>query len=73
MSNNKIERGGCRFGLNGSDGKPLVMMELFHDTVPRLAGITLAFEVLSGIKPEQTRKLVETMNDQIIGVTVIPK
>ena len=49
------------------------MMELFHETVPRLAGITLAFEVLGGIKLEQTRDLGEAMNDQIIGVVVAPK
>jgi hypothetical protein len=74
VSNNHVERGGCRFSLKKtSDGKPLIMMELFHETVPRLAGITLAFEVLGGIKLEQTRDLVEKMNDQIIGVTVTPK
>jgi hypothetical protein len=41
--------------------------------VPHLAGITLAFEVLSGIRLEQTRDLIEKMNDQIVGVMVTPK
>ena len=74
MTNDNVERGGCRFtAKKTSDGKPLVVMELFHETVPRLAGVTLAFEVLSGITLEQTRDLVEKINDQIIGVIVTPK
>jgi hypothetical protein len=74
MSNNNAERGGCRFSLKKtSEGKPSIVMELFHETVPHLAGITLAFEVLSGITLEQARDLVEKMNDQIVGVMVMPK
>ena len=48
-------------------------MELFHNTVPHLAAIALNFEVLSGITLEQTRDLIEKMNDQIVGVVVTPK
>src|SRR5438552_16789203 len=35
--------------------------------------LTLSFEVLSGITSEQTRDLIEKMNDQIVGVVVTPK
>jgi len=34
---------------------------------------SLSFEVLSGITIEQTRDLIEKMNDQIVGVVVTPK
>jgi len=34
---NKAERGGCRFSVRTAEGKPIIEMELFHDTVPRLA------------------------------------
>jgi len=70
---NKLERGGCRFSARTAEGKPIIEMQLFHDTVPRLAGATLAFEVLSGTTLEETRKLAEAMNDRIIGVVVTPK
>ena len=74
MSNNNVERGGCRFSIKKtSDGKPLIVMELFHETVSHLSRITLAFEVLSGITLEQTRDLIEKMNDQIVGVMVTTK
>jgi hypothetical protein len=69
-----IERGSCRFSLRKtSEGKPIIEMELFHNTVPHLAGVKLSFEVLSGITIEQTRDLIEKMNDQIVGVVVTPK
>jgi hypothetical protein len=68
-----IERGGCRFRMTSSEGKAQIEMELFHATVPTLASVNLSFEVLSGIKPEQARDLVEKMNDVLIGVVLRPK
>ena len=47
-------------------------MEMFHNTVPHLAAVRISFEVLSGITIEQTRDLIEKMNDQIVGVVVTP-
>ncbi len=68
-----IERGSCRFSLRKtSEGKPMIEMELFHNTVPHLSAVTLSFEMLSGITLEQTR-LIEKMNDQIVGVVVTSK
>ena len=68
-----IERGSCRFSLRKtSEGKPMIEMESFHNTVPHLSAVTLSFEMLSGITLEQTR-LIEKMNDQIVGVVVTPK
>jgi hypothetical protein len=70
---NKGERGGCRFSVRTAEGKPIIEMQLFHDTVPRLAEARLTFEMLSGATLEETRKLAEAMNDRIIGVVVTPK
>ena len=64
---------GCRFHPKRSEGKLEIEMELFHATVSRLASATLSFELLSGIKPEQARDLVEKMNDLIIGIVLTPK
>ena len=70
---NKAERGGCRFSVRTAEGKPIIEMELFHDTVSRLADAKLTFEVLSGTTLEEARKLAEAMNDRIIGVVFSPK
>src|SRR2546429_223331 len=69
-----IERGSCRFNLRKtSEGKPVIEMEMFHNTVALLAAVTLSFEVLGGITIEQTRDLIEKMNDQIVGVALTPR
>ncbi len=70
----KTERSGSRFVVaNTDDGRPLIRLELLHDTVAGLKSITVGFEVLSGTTLEQTRTLVDTMNERIIGVAVSPK
>jgi hypothetical protein len=69
-----VERGSCRFNLRKtSEGRPMIEMEMFHNTVSHLAAVTLSFEMLSGITLEQTRDLIEKMNDHVIGVVVAPK
>jgi hypothetical protein len=70
----KTERSGSRLVVsNTEDGRPLIRLELFHDTVPGLKSITVGFEVLSGTTLEQARTLVDRMNERIIGVAVSPK
>ena len=70
----KTERSGSRFVVvNTDDGRPLIRLELFHDTVAGLKSITVGFEVLSRTTLEQTRTLLDTMNERIIGVAVSSK
>jgi hypothetical protein len=70
----KIERSGSRFvAANADDGRPFIRLELFHDTIPSLKTIAVGFDVLSGTTLEQTRNLVDAMNERIIGVAVTPK
>jgi hypothetical protein len=65
------ERGSCRFkAMQGTDGKSVIRMEMFHQTVPSLADMTLDFELLSGTTPDQARKAAESMNDRVIGVLI---
>src|SRR5690348_15090518 len=52
------ERGGCRFVVTKTDeGKPVIQLELFHDTVSRLKSFKVGFEVLSGTTPDQAKNL----------------
>ena len=50
----------------------MIKLELFHDTVAHLKSLTVGFEVLGGVTPEQTRTLVDSMNEKIDGVIVTP-
>jgi hypothetical protein len=70
----KSERGGCRFVVTKTDdGKPMIKLELFHDTVSHLRSLSVGFEMLSGVNLEQARTLVDAMNERIIEVIVVPK
>jgi hypothetical protein len=66
-----VERGACRFkAVKGPDGKATVQIELFHNTVKLLDGMSLEFELLSGSTIEQARALADAANDRVLGVIV---
>jgi hypothetical protein len=69
----KIERSGSRFVVdNAGDGKAVIRLELFHETAPVLKGLHVGFELWSGTTREQASKLVDAMNERIVGVIVTP-
>ncbi len=71
MGEPKVERGSCRFkAMKSADGKPIIRLELFHQTVSLLNDLTVDFELLSGSNLEQARALADSANDRIIGVVV---
>jgi hypothetical protein len=66
-----IERGSCRFkAIQGEDGKFVIRMEMFHQTVPLLKDATVDFELLNGTTLDQARKLAESVNDRVTGVLI---
>ena len=68
------ERSGCRFIVTTTDeGKPLLPLELFYDTVSRLKSLTVGFEVLTGTTADQAKSLADAINERVIGVIVTPK
>jgi hypothetical protein len=70
----RTERSGSRFVVaNTDDGMPLIRLELFHETVSSLKSLAVGFEMLSGTTLEETRTLVDTMNERIVGIAVTPK
>lgn len=70
----KPERSRCRFAVGKTDeGKPVIQLQLFHDTVSHLRSLTVGFEVLGGVTPEQARTLADSMNERIVGVIVTAK
>ncbi len=66
-----IERDSCRFKvIQGADGKFVIRMEMFHQTVALLKNMTVDFELLNGTTQDQARKLVESVNDRVTGVLI---
>ena len=69
----RTERSGSRFVARTDDGKPVIQLELFHDTVSGLKALSVGFELLGGTTQGQAKALVDTMNERIVGVIVAPK
>jgi hypothetical protein len=66
-----IERDSCRFkAVQGADGKFVIRMEMFHQTVALLKNATVDFELLNGTTLDQARKLAESVNDRVTGVLI---
>ena len=62
----RTERSGGRFLVTSDEGKPVIQLDLFHDTVAVLKSLSLGFELLSGTTLEQARALVDVMNGRIV-------
>jgi hypothetical protein len=69
----KPERSGSRFVVRTDEAKPVIQLELFHDTVVGLKTTSVGFELLSGTTLDQAKSLVALMNERIVGVIVTPK
>jgi hypothetical protein len=41
-----------------------------HDTVSALRGVQVGFELLNGITLERAKKIVDVLNENVIGVSV---
>ena len=71
MATTNVERGSCRFkAIQGADGKFVIRMEMFHQTVPLLADATVDFELLNGTTQDHARKLADAINERVTGVVI---
>ena len=71
MPDARTERGTCRFvAEKGEGGKPVLRLELFHGTVSVLRDATLSFNLLGGMSLEQAKKLADSLNENVLDVSV---
>lgn len=70
MTTNKTERAGVGFGMVRQGGSTVIEVRLHHDIIPALRGVQVSFELLNGISPEQAKRILEVLNENVIGVLV---
>ena len=70
MATTKIERAGVGFGIGRQGGSIVVEVRPHHDTISALRGVQVGFELLNGITLEQAKKIVDVLNENVIGVSV---
>jgi len=71
MTTPQSQRDGCRFkAIQEADGKTILRMELFHGTIPLLAGATIDFELLTGTTLAQARTVADAVNERILSLVI---
>jgi len=71
MTTSHVHRDGCSFkAIPAEDGKFILRLELFHGTIPLLAGATVDFELLAGTTLAQARKVADAANERILSLVV---
>ena len=74
MAEDKTERSNCHFAFRAStDGKPQIIVELYHQTISALNGTVLGFDLLGGTTTEQAKKIVAVLNENFLDVFVTLK
>ena len=68
----KLERAGVCFSIGPKSGPIIIEVRPHHDTVSALRGVQVAFELLNGITLPQAKKLLDVLNENVIGVLVTP-
>jgi hypothetical protein len=70
MATDKIERAGVGFGVGKQSGSVVIEVRTHHDIIPSLRGFQVSFELLNGITAAQAKKVVDLLNENVIGVMV---
>jgi len=70
MAPTKIERAGVGFGIGRQVGPIVIEPRIHHDTISALRGVQIGFELLNGVTLEQARKILELLNENVVGVVV---
>jgi len=65
----KIDRSNCRFSVERSaDGKNILVVSLYQDTIPALKNKTIGFDLLGGLPLAAAQKLADTMNEHVLDL-----
>jgi KaiC/GvpD/RAD55 family RecA-like ATPase len=68
----KAERSNYHFAAQqASDGKPVLVVQLYQDSIPLLKGASMGFDLLGGIGGEQAKKLAEMLNEHVLDLFLI--
>jgi hypothetical protein len=70
MATTKVEKAGICFGVGAPGGPVTIEVRPNHDTISAFRGIQVSFELLNGITLAQAKKLVDVLNENLVGVVV---
>jgi hypothetical protein len=68
MTDKKTDRSNCRFAVQMIDGKHILAVQLYQDTIPVLKDVAIGFDLLGGTRVEDARKLADLLNERVIDI-----
>ncbi len=69
MATTKVERAGVGFSIGRQ--RPIILeVHTHHDIISAVRGVQIGFELLNGITLEQAKKIVDVLNENVIGLLV---
>ena len=70
MGETKTERSNCRFTVQTSSGKPVIVVQLYQQTISLLRNTVVGFDLLGGTSADEAKKLAEMLNERVLDVYV---
>jgi hypothetical protein len=70
MATTKTERAGVGFSIARQSGTTLIEVRPHHDIIAALSGVQVSFELLNGISDQQARKILDVLNENVIGILI---
>jgi len=70
MAETKTERSNCRFIVQQSEGKAVLVVQLFQDTIPVLRQVLFGFDLLGGMRTEDAKRLADMLNEHVLDLFV---
>jgi hypothetical protein len=71
MAEKQTDRSNCRFTVQqGSEGRVLLVVQLYQDTIPLLKDVSLGFDLLGGMRVEEARKVAEVLNEHVLDIFI---
>jgi hypothetical protein len=70
LTTTKIERASVGFSIGRQSGPITVEVRPHHDTISALRGVQFGFELLNGVTLAQAKKLLDVLNENVIGLLV---
>lgn len=70
MAAEKIERSGVGFAVSRQNGPTAIEVRLHHDTISAFKGAKIDLELLNGVTPEQARKILDVLSENVVSLRV---
>ena len=70
MAAGKIEKSGISFAINRQVLPFVIEVRPHHDTIAAFKGAQVVFELLNGITLDRAQKILEVLNENVVGVVV---